>query len=215
MPLDPSTRAALERLNAIHFVLTRNVTPVQARKRGKALMQLTAPDEPEPVARIENIHIPGPVGAIPLRIYTPPGYGPFPALIYFHGGGGVIGDLESEDRFCRRMTNQVGCLVVSVDYRLAPEYKFPTGPQECYAATCWFAAHAASYGGDASRIAVGGTSAGGNLAAVVAHMARDGGGPALTFQLLRVSWATIARRASFLFFYPPSEKVSHCCLPAA
>ena len=186
MPLDPQTQAAVKRLQAINFVLTRNLTPEQARRRERALTQLAASNEPEPVAQIEHCSLPGPVGEIPLRMYTPQGRGPFPMLIYFHGGGGVMGDLDSDDALCRRLTNQVKCLVVSVGYHLAPEYKFPTGPQECYAASEWVAAHAASYHGDASRMAVGGTSAGGNLAAVVAQLARDRGGPALVFQLLLV-----------------------------
>lgn len=186
MPLDPQTHAALKRLKAINFVLTRNMTPAQARERERALVQLTASSEAESVANIENHHIPGPVGEIPLRIYTPQGCEPFPILIYFHGGGGVIGDLDSEDAFCRRLTNLVGCLVVSVGYHLAPEYKFPAGAEECYAASQWVWAHAASYNGDPARIAIGGMSAGGSLAAVVAHMARDRGGPALVFQLLLV-----------------------------
>lgn len=186
MPLDPQTHAALKRLKAINFVLTRNMTPAQARKRERALVQLTASSEVESVANVENHHISGPVGEIPLRVYTPRGCGPFPILIYFHGGGGVIGDLDSEDAFCRRLTNLVGCLVISVGYHLAPEYKFPSGAEECYAASQWVWAHADSYHGDPSRIAIGGMSAGGSLAAVVAHMARDRGGPALVFQLLLV-----------------------------
>ncbi|MEO6890479.1 MAG: alpha/beta hydrolase fold domain-containing protein, partial [Ktedonobacteraceae bacterium] len=147
MPLDPQTHAALKRLKAINFVLTGNMTPTQARERERALVRLTASSEPEAVAHIENRHIPGPIGEIPLRMYTPQGYAPFPILIYFHGGGGVIGDLDSEDAFCRRLTNLAGCLVVSVGYHLAPEYKFPSGPEECYAASQWIWAHAASCNG--------------------------------------------------------------------
>lgn len=186
MPPDPQTQAILERLKAIDFVLTRNVTPVQARKRQQALAQLTAHARPEPVAHVKNIAIPGPVGEIPLRIYLPQGQGPFPILLYFHSGGGVLGDLDSEDALCRRLTNLAECLVVSVDYRLAPEYKFPVGQEECYAATRWVATHASSFNGLPSRIAVGGMSAGANLATVVTQMARDRGEPALVFQLLLV-----------------------------
>ncbi len=186
MPLDPQTHSILARLNAIHFVLTRDMTPVQARKRQRALAQLTAPDHLEPVAHVENLSIPGPIGEIPLRMYVPQGHGPFPILVYFHSGGGVIGDLDSDDALCRRLTNLAECLVVSVDYHLAPEYKFPVGQEECYAATQWIAAHASSFNSTASRIAVGGMSAGANLAAVVTHMARDRGGLALAFQLLLV-----------------------------
>lgn len=186
MPLDPQTHAALKRLKAINFVLTRNMTPAQTRQRERTLTQLTTSSERESVAHIENHHIPGPVGEIPLRMYIPQGCEPFPILIYFHGGGGVNGDLDSEDAFCRRMTNLVGCLVVSVGYHLAPEYKFPSGPEECYVASQWVWAHAASCNGDPRRVAIGGISAGGTLAAVVAQMARDRGSPALVFQLLLV-----------------------------
>jgi acetyl esterase len=186
MALDSQTYAVLKRLNSINFVLTRNMTPVQARKRQRALAQLTASGDPEPVAHVENCFIPGPAGDIPLRMYTPQGCGPFPILVYFHSGGGVIGDLDSEDALCRRLTNLAACLVISVGYHLAPEYKFPVRPEECYAATCWVASHATGFNGAASQIAVGGMSAGANLAAAVTHMARDRGGPALIFQLLLV-----------------------------
>lgn len=186
MPLDPQTQAVLERLNAINFALTRDMTPVQARRRERALAQLIASNAPEPVAHVEDRCIPGPLGDIPLRIYTPSGSGPFPILIYFHSGGGVIGDLNSEDALCRRLVNLVPCLVISVDYRLAPEYKFPIGPEECYTATHWIAAHADSFNGLPTQIAVSGMSSGGNLAAVITHMVRDRGGPDLIFQLLLV-----------------------------
>ncbi len=184
MPLDPQTQTLLERLKAINFRLTRDLTPVQARKRQRALQQFTAPREAEPVAHIEHRSIPGPVGDTPLRIYRPWGSGPFPILLYLHSGGGVIGDLDSEDGACRRLTNLAGCLVVSVDYHLAPEYKFPVGQEECYAAVCWTAEHAADLNGLAGSLAIGGLSAGASLAASVAHMARDRGGPALVLQLL-------------------------------
>lgn len=182
MPLDPHTQRLLTRLQAIDFTLTRQLTPTQARQRQRALTRMAAPAEP--VAHIDQRSIPGPAGPLPLRIYTPQTSGPLPILIYFHGGGGVIGDLDSEDALCRRLTNLAHCLVVSVDYHLAPEYPFPSGPQECFAATQWIASHTALFHGDASRIAVGGMSAGGNLAAVVAQMARAHGTPALVFQLL-------------------------------
>jgi acetyl esterase len=124
------------------------------------------------------------VGTIPIRVYTPTGTGPFPILVFFHGGGWVIGDLESHDGLCRSLTNAVGCVTVSVDYRLAPEHKFPAAPEDCYAAAKWVADNAATINGDPQRIAVGGDSAGGNLTAVVSLMARDRGGPKLVYQLM-------------------------------
>jgi acetyl esterase len=108
----------------------------------------------------------------------------FPLLVYFHGGGWVCGNLDVHDALCRALTNAAGCITVSVNYRLAPEYKFPAAPEDCFAATCWIAENAGSFNGDPTRIAVGGDSAGGNLAAVVTLMVRDRGGPKLMYQLM-------------------------------
>jgi len=121
---------------------------------------------------------------IPVRVYRPSLANDLPALIYFHGGGFVICNLDTHDRVCRGLANASGCVVVSVDYRLAPEHKFPAAAEDAYSATRYVAEHAGEFGIDPSRIAVGGDSAGGNLATVVAMMARDRGGPALKFQLL-------------------------------
>ena len=144
----------------------------------------TTKGEREPVGKVEDRSIPGRDGPLALRIYTPAGRGPFPILAFFHGGGWVIGNLETHDAPCRALANAAGCIVVAVDYRLAPEHKFPVAPEDCYAATRWVADHAAEIGGDPRRLAVGGDSAGGNLAAVVAQLSRDRGGPPLVFQLL-------------------------------
>ncbi|PLT34522.1 alpha/beta hydrolase [Bacillus sp. V5-8f] len=139
---------------------------------------------PEEVGKVENRTIPGPGGEIPVRIYTPAGEGPFPALVYYHGGGWVIGNLDTVDVHCRLLAKKAGCVVVSVDYRLAPEHKFPAAVDDAYAAAKWTAENASYIEVDPARIAVGGDSAGGNLAAVVSLMAKDKGGPALTYQIL-------------------------------
>lgn len=186
MPLDPQTQSLLARLNAINFSLTRDMTPERARRREQALRQLIETGEVESVARVLEHSIPSELGTLPLRIYVPAGSGPFPMLVFFHSGGGVMGDLETEDALCRRLANQSGWLIISVAYRLAPEYKFPAGLEECYTAVCWAAEHAEQINGQPERLAVGGMSAGANLAAVLAHMARDRSGPTLAMQILLV-----------------------------
>jgi acetyl esterase len=128
--------------------------------------------------------VPGPAGEIPIRVYTPAGDGPKPVIMYFHGGGWVIGDLDVCDNPVRRIANRTGAVVVSVDYRLAPEHTYPAAFDDCYAATAWVSEHAAELGGDPARIATCGDSAGGNLAAAVAIAARDRQGPPLAAQLL-------------------------------
>ena len=173
MPLDPVAKALMDAMDEA-FPRVETMTGAEARAHVKRMVASLATD-PEPVARVENRAIPGPDGAVPVRIYRPeelPGT-PLPALVYFHGGGWVICDLDTHDPTCRAITNRVGCVVVSVDYRLAPEHKFPAAAEDAYAATLWVAANATELGVDATRIAVGGDSAGGNLAAAVALMARD------------------------------------------
>jgi len=182
MPLDPQAKAVLDQFASMGGPQLHEMSVAQARELILGMVALGG--EPESIARVENRTVPGSAGQIPVRIYTPVGTAPFPVLVYFHGGGWVIGNLDTHDGICRSLANRVGCLVVSVDYRLAPEHPFPAAPEDCYAATRWLAEHAGSLGGDKGRIAVGGDSAGGNLAAVVALMARDRGGPKLAFQLL-------------------------------
>lgn len=182
MPLDPQIKVLLDEMAALNLPPITAFPPEIAR-RSFAAQQAGMPPG-EPVASVENRTIPGPAGELPVRIYTPEGSGPFPILVFFHGGGWVICDLDTHDAQCRSLANGAGCVVVSVDYRLAPEHKFPAAPQDCYAATLWVAEHAADLNGDASRIAIGGDSAGGNLTAVVAQMVRDQGGPNLVFQLM-------------------------------
>jgi acetyl esterase len=136
------------------------------------------------VSRVEMREADGPAGKIRVRIYAPAGDAPKPGLVFFHGGGFVVCDLESHDATCRELANGADCVVVSVEYRLAPEAKFPAAPEDCYAATQWVSREADELGIDVTRIAVAGDSAGGNLAAVVALMSRDRGGPSLIHQLL-------------------------------
>lgn len=181
MPLDAQIQAMLEERAALHLPPLQALAVEKARARELAGIDLTIG---ESVARVENRDIPGPSGPIPLRLYWPQGIGPFPLLVSFHGGGFVLGNLDTHDALCRTLTNQTRCLTVSVDYRLAPEHPFPAAVEDCYAATEWAAAHAAEIGGDSERMAVGGNSAGGNLAAVVARRARDQGGPPLVYQWL-------------------------------
>jgi len=180
MPLDPQAKAVMEQVAALGFPPAHTVSPQQARANNKARPRATGPA----VAKVEDRTITGPECPLPVRIYTPPGVGPFPVLVWFHGGGWVVGDLESADATARNLTVGAGCLVVSVDYRLAPETKFPGPAEDSYAATQWVRQNAGSINADPRRIAVGGDSAGGNLAAAVCLMARDRGGPDLAFQLL-------------------------------
>jgi len=138
----------------------------------------------EEVAEVKNMKIPGPGGDIPIRIYYPKGNGPFPVLVLIHGGGWFVGNLDTNDKISRSLTNRTPCMVVSVDYRLAPEHKFPAVAQDAYEATKWVADNASRINGDQSRIAVCGDSAGGNLAAVVCLMAKDKGHPSIAYQVL-------------------------------
>ena len=162
------------------------LSPAEARDVSSASRRALQPDPPE-VAEVLELAAPGPAGPIPLRLYRGQGVsrnGPAPALVFFHGGGWVIGDLDSHDQVCRSLANAAGCIVVAVHYRLAPEHRFPAAVEDAIAATRWISANAGSLGIDAKRIAVGGDSAGGNLSTVVSIDACDHGGPALVFQLL-------------------------------
>jgi acetyl esterase len=182
MPLDPEAEALLAQFAAAGGQPLSAMSVAEARRMMDALAAIRA--EPPAIASAVDRRIPGPGGEIPVRIYTPRGAAPFPVLVYFHGGGWVIGSIDTHDGTCRELANAASCIVVSVDYRLAPEHKYPAAADDCYAATVWAAAHATELGGDPHRVAIGGDSAGGNLAAVVAQMARDRGGPPLVFQLL-------------------------------
>jgi len=183
MPLEPQTKALLDAMRAAGASLDfgQISAPEARRMMGQTLI---ARGGAEPVAKVEDRRIPGPAGEIPVRIYIPDAVGPWPALVYFHGGGWVLGDLDGSDAQCRTLTKAVGCVTVSIDYRLAPEAKFPAPVEDCYAATLWVADNARDLGCEPTRLAVGGTSAGANLAAAVPLMARDRGQPAIAFQLL-------------------------------
>lgn len=183
MPLDPQAQAFLDQMVSLGGPQLNTLSPEDARKTFDMLAQLPGL-EPEAVAEVEDRLIPGPGGQIPVRFYTPQGQAPFPLLVFFHGGGFVMGSIELYDEFCRALTNGAGCIVISVGYRLAPEHKFPAAVEDCYAAAKWVAVNANAIGGDSMRIAVGGDSAGGNLAAVVTLMARDKGTIPLVLQLL-------------------------------
>lgn len=185
MPLDPQIEFVIglvKKANAPEFW---QLTPDQAREQ--YLLRVARLAVKEPIFRTEDRRIPGPGSHIPIRIYTPREFKPgekLPVLLWFHGGGFVIGSLDTHDSVCRMLANQSDCIVVSADYRLAPEYKFPAAVEDCEAALKWVALHAVEFGADPQAIAVGGDSAGANLATVVAILARDAGHPKLAFQLL-------------------------------
>jgi acetyl esterase len=138
----------------------------------------------EKVEKVENLKIPSGDTTIRVRIFTPVGNGPFPILLYSHGGGWMRGDVYTHGKVCRYLANKVGCIVVSVDYRKAPKNKFPIPVEDAYAALQWTVQHAAQLDGDPVRVAVGGDSAGGNISAAVCLMAKERGGPKIIFQLL-------------------------------
>jgi acetyl esterase len=180
MPLAPEYQSFLEQLAQVPGPPLHELSPADARG---AYRLLRPRDEQITVAAVNELAAPGPAGSIPLRVYRPEGNGPFPLVVNFHGGGWVFGDLDTADTFCRNLCRNTGCLVVSVDYRLAPEHPYPAAIDDAYAATCWLAEHASELEGN-GHLAVAGESAGGNLAAAVGLRARDEGGPAIDYQLL-------------------------------
>jgi acetyl esterase len=182
MTLDPQAQRVIEAIAALNLKPTEESTPEEARE---SLRSRTAALGPvEDVAAVADHRVPVAGGEITVRLYSPGGRGPHPALVYYHGGGWVIGDLYTHDGLCRSLTNAARCAVLSVDYRLAPEWKYPVPVDDSYAALRWVVANAARLGVDPGRVAVGGDSAGGNLATVMALMARERGGPALVHQVL-------------------------------
>jgi acetyl esterase len=180
MPLDPEVIPLLEFFKELGMPDPATAQPGEMR----AAMAAIPVENQTAVGAVEDRTVPGPEFDIPVRIFHPGGEGVFPLVMFFHGGGWVVGDLDTHDEFCRQLCVGAGSVVVSVEYRLAPEAKFPAAPEDCYAATCWAVENAADLGADGSRLCVAGDSAGGNLAAVVAIMARDRAGPSISHQLL-------------------------------
>lgn len=180
MPLHPEALAVIEAQPLLPPL--GSLSPAETRAQFAA--GWTPPAGVEPVGDIFERAVPGPAGAIPVRVYVPEGEGPFPALVWLHGGGWVLGSLDENDAACRALCRLAETVVVSVDYRLAPEHPFPAAVEDCYAATRWVGDHGAELGADGVRLAVAGESAGGNLAAVTALLARDRGGPSLALQVL-------------------------------
>ncbi len=185
--LHPQARALLDLIEQRGLPPMHTLSPVEARRFYRDRRSLTQPDTPA-VAEVSELSATGPHGAIPVRLYrpTPRGEagGALPVLVYFHGGGWTIGDLDTHDVLCRQLANGSRCAVVSVDYRMGPEHRFPAAVDDCLAATRFVRDQASALGLDAARLAVGGDSAGGNLAAVIAIMARDAGDLAVAYQLL-------------------------------
>ncbi len=180
MPLDPQAQIVIDGVTAIGLdVFNDDTDPTAIR----ALMNAVVIPSTVEVATIENREIAGPAGALPVRIYRPGGDAPKPIVVFFHGGGWVVGSLETHDQVARKLANEIDAVVVSVDYRMGPEDRFPAAVEDSFAALQWAHSEAAAIGGDPERVVVAGDSAGGNLAAIVAQMARTSG-PAVRFQLL-------------------------------
>jgi acetyl esterase len=201
--LHPQVRALLDMIESAGFPPTHTLSPPDAREFYRKRRAYTQPAPPD-VSRVRDLQAQGPHGAIPLRLYRPVGAAAdalLPVLVFFHGGGFVIGDLDTHDVLCRELANGAGCAVVAVDYRMAPEHRFPCAVDDSLAAAYWVRNNAAALKLDASRLAVGGDSAGGNLATVVSRLARDAGDLPIMFQLL-IYPATDMRRVA------PSHKTN-------
>ncbi|WP_254538043.1 alpha/beta hydrolase [Halomarina litorea] len=166
----PQAQALLDTIDQSPMPPTYSLSTANARAVAE---EFFAPTDPEPVDEVTEFSIPGPAGDVPLTVYHPEGDGPHPALVYLHGGGWTLGSRDTHDGVCRALSNRADCVVVSVEYRLAPEHPFPAGLEDCYAAVRWVCAHGDRFGVDTDRVAVGGDSAGGNLTAAITLMARD------------------------------------------
>lgn len=182
MPLHPQSAKVIEAANAAGGTMIVGDVE-ETRRRYQASIARMAPPTPE-LAGLESLAVPGPAGPVPVRVYRPRAEGTLPLVVFCHGGGWMIGNLDSHDAVCRLLADRTPAVVVSVDYRLAPEHPFPAAVDDCWAATCWAAERAADWDADGRRLGVAGDSAGGNLAAVMALKAREAGGPAIGFQAL-------------------------------
>lgn len=178
----PEIKGLLDMMGSMPAPPLGSLSPTGAREAAAGMFP--TPEEPEPVGEVMNLQIQGPNGNVPVRVYVPDSEGPHPALVYLHGGGWVLGDLDMFDPTCRAITNAADHMVISVDYRLAPEHKFPAALEDSYAALEWAAENADAMQIVADDIAIGGDSSGGNLAAAVAQLARDQDGPSIARQVL-------------------------------
>ena len=235
MPLDPQAEALLGSMKDAGAKPFETMTPAEARVAAWAFKDLGGP--PEAVASLHHRFVPGPTADLPVRIYRPSGAGDedLPGLVYFHGSGWVVLNIEICDAFSRALANRTGCVVVAVNYQKAPEHKFPIPLDDCYAATRWVFDNAGEVGVDPTRIGVIGDSAGGNLAAAVTLRARDENGPPLAYQVLvypavQYGWDTpsalanaegfLLQRASMEYFWThyvrsPSDAEHPYCSPLA
>ncbi len=183
MPVNAETQALLDTLAEQNVPSFSTLAPEEARALSNQVFQ-TPPEAVVPVAHVVDGTLPGPAGDIPYRLYSPDPGKSLPTMLHYHGGGWVIMNPGTHDDLCRRIVSGAGCNFISVDYRLAPEAKYPAAVDDCYAALCWVAENASSLGVDASKLGVIGDSAGGNLAAAVALRVKAEGGPRLTCQVL-------------------------------
>jgi acetyl esterase/lipase len=235
MPLDPQAEKFIKQMRDSGAQPVESMTPAEARLAALADKELGG--APEEVARVEHRFIPGPTADLPVWIYRPGGEatGPLPGLIYFHGSGWVVANIEVADTFTRSLANRTGSVVVAVNYQKAPEHKFPIPLDDCYTATRWVFGNATELGLDATRIGVIGDSAGGNLAAAVTLKARDEQGPKLAYQVLvypavQYGWDTpsalanaegfLLQRATMEYFWNhyvrnPRDGLNPYCSPLA
>ena len=180
---DPQMKAVLDALASLHGKPIEKLTPTEARKQPgppdavKALLiKQGKSTDPEAVGNVEDKTVPGPSGTVPVRVYTPEGDGPFPVVVYYHGGGWVIASIQAYDSSCRALCNAAKAVVISVGYRQAPEFRFPAAHEDSYSALQYIMKNAEQFNGDSKKVAVAGESAGGNLATAVCLMAHDRGG---------------------------------------